>query len=85
MSTLQVLPPEMGIDWGHDRCSNESAYRATINDVREYDEELNHGLLKLKNYTGDVETDFSLDFTATDTITVIDEQGRSFIILSRPS
>ncbi|KIX04114.1 uncharacterized protein Z518_07667 [Rhinocladiella mackenziei CBS 650.93] len=56
--------------------SNESAYRATINDVREYDEELYHGLLKLKNYPGDVEADFSLDFTVTDTLTVGNENGK---------
>ncbi|EXJ78430.1 hypothetical protein A1O1_08830 [Capronia coronata CBS 617.96] len=56
--------------------SNESAYRATINDVREYDEELYSGLLKLKNYPGDVETDFALDFTITDTITIMDAHGK---------
>lgn len=56
--------------------SNESAYRATINDVREYDEELYQGLLKLKNYPGDVESDFSLDFTVTDTISTVDEYGK---------
>ncbi|OAP55709.1 hypothetical protein AYL99_09861 [Fonsecaea erecta] len=55
--------------------SNESAYRATINDVREFDEELYQGLLKLKNYPGDVETDFSLDFTVTDTVTYENEDG----------
>lgn len=56
--------------------SNESAYRATINDLREYDEELYHGLLKLKNYPGDVESDFALDFTVTDTLTIVDAQGK---------
>ncbi|KIV83764.1 hypothetical protein PV11_05759 [Exophiala sideris] len=56
--------------------SNESAYRATINDVREYDEELYQGLLKLKNYPGDVETDFALDFTVTDTLTTMDQYGK---------
>lgn len=55
--------------------SNESAYRATINDVREYDEELYHGLLKLKNYPGDVETDFALDFTITDTLSIANDDG----------
>ena len=53
--------------------SNESAYRASINDLREYDEELYHGLLELKNYRGDVENDFGLDFTVTDTVTVEDD------------
>jgi len=55
--------------------SNETAYRPSINDVREYDEELYQGLLKLKNYTGDVESDFSLDFTVTDTFNVMDVDG----------
>ena len=53
--------------------SNESAYRATINDLRDYDEELYQGLLKLKNYAGNVEDDFGLDFTVADTLTVGDE------------
>ncbi|KAJ9605373.1 ubiquitin-protein ligase (E3) [Cladophialophora chaetospira] len=55
--------------------SNESGYRATINDLREFDEELYQGLLKLKNYPGDVENDFGLDFTVTDTITIEDDHG----------
>ncbi|KIW14688.1 hypothetical protein PV08_07472 [Exophiala spinifera] len=61
--------------------SNESAYRATINDLRDYDEELYHGLLKLKNYPGDVEADFSLDFTVTDMMHDCDENGAD---VSRP-
>ncbi|KAK5412445.1 ubiquitin-protein ligase (E3) [Exophiala xenobiotica] len=56
--------------------SNESAYHATINDVRDYDEELYQGLLKLKNYPGDVEVDFALDFTVTDTLNIMDEYGK---------
>jgi ubiquitin-protein ligase E3 C len=46
---------------------SESGYRASINDLRDLDESLYQGLMKLKNYPGDVE-DFSLDFTITDTI-----------------
>ncbi|KAG0648937.1 HECT-type E3 ubiquitin transferase [Hyphodiscus hymeniophilus] len=42
-------------------------YRANINDLRDLDETLYQGLLKLKNYPGNVE-DFSLDFTIEDTI-----------------
>jgi ubiquitin-protein ligase E3 C len=44
----------------------DSGYRANINDLRDLDESLYQGLLKLKNYPGNVE-DFSLDFTITDT------------------
>lgn len=56
--------------------SNESAYRPTINDLREYDEELYQGLLKLKNYPGDVEADFGLDFTVTDTLERLEDKHK---------
>lgn len=49
--------------------ASESGYRANINDLRDLDESLYQGLLKLKNYPGNVE-DFSLDFTITDTISL---------------
>ncbi|KAI9716675.1 MAG: hypothetical protein M1812_005213 [Candelaria pacifica] len=48
--------------------SKESGYRANLNDLRDFDEELYQGLLKLKNYPGDVEQDFGLNFTVSDTI-----------------
>lgn len=51
--------------------SSESGYRANINDLRDLDEGLYQGLLKLKNYPGNVE-DFALDFTITDTISLPD-------------
>jgi ubiquitin-protein ligase E3 C len=46
------------------RSSVESQFQADINDLRDLDEDLYQGLLKLKNYPGDVE-DFGLDFTIT--------------------
>ncbi|KAI9817978.1 MAG: hypothetical protein M1832_004499 [Thelocarpon impressellum] len=52
---------------GSGSASKESGYRANLNDLRDLDEQLYQGLLKLKNYPGDVE-DFSLNFTVTDTI-----------------
>ena len=55
----------------------ESGYRANINDLRDLDEGLYQGLLKLKNYPGNVE-DFSLDFTITDKISS-DEENDSTI------
>jgi ubiquitin-protein ligase E3 C len=55
---------------GTTTASSETAYRASINDLRDYDEELYQGLLKLKNYTGDVEADLGLNFTVTTNITV---------------
>lgn len=48
---------------------SDSGYRANINDLRDLDESLYQGLLKLKTYPGNVE-DFSLDFTITDTISM---------------
>jgi ubiquitin-protein ligase E3 C len=48
---------------------SESSYRTNINDLRDLDEGLYQGLLKLKSYPGDVE-DFSLDFTITDDISL---------------
>jgi ubiquitin-protein ligase E3 C len=47
----------------------ESGYRANINDLRDMDETLYQGLLKLKNYPGNVE-DFSLDFTIVDEVSL---------------
>lgn len=60
---------------GTTSASNESAYRANINDLRDLDEQLYQGLLKLKNYTGDVETDFSLNFTVSDNLSIEDSLG----------
>ena len=56
---------------GSGSATNESGYRANINDLRDLDESLYQGLLKLKNYPGNVE-DFGLDFTINDTISFRD-------------
>lgn len=55
---------------GTTTATNESAFRASINDLRDFDEQLYQGLLKLKNYNGDVEADFGLNFTINDTFDV---------------
>jgi ubiquitin-protein ligase E3 C len=47
----------------------ESGYRANVNDLRDMDESLYQGLLKLKNHPGNVE-DFSLDFTIVDEVSI---------------
>ncbi|KAH6842802.1 hypothetical protein B0I37DRAFT_204008 [Chaetomium sp. MPI-CAGE-AT-0009] len=52
------------------------SYRANINDLRELDEELYQGMLRLKNYPGDV-SDLSLDFTITDQISLPGEPFRT--------
>ncbi|KAI1006487.1 hypothetical protein K3495_g1733 [Podosphaera aphanis] len=58
---------------------SDSGYRANINDLRDLDESLYQGLLKLKNFPGDVE-DFSLDFTIIDNISL---EGRPIKSITR--
>ncbi|KAG5979168.1 hypothetical protein E4U55_005485 [Claviceps digitariae] len=45
----------------------ENTYKGSINDLRDLDEELYNGLLRLKNYPGDV-SELGFDFTVTDQI-----------------
>lgn len=53
----------------------DSGYRASINDLREFDEELYHGMMRLKNYPGDV-SDLGLDFTIEDQVSLPNEPTR---------
>lgn len=46
--------------------ARERADEATVDDLSSLDPELYSGLLFLKNYVGNVETDLSLNFTVTD-------------------
>lgn len=55
----------------------QSAYRPTINDLRDLDEVLYRGLLTLKYYPGNVEEDMGLNFTVTDEITLSDGRTRT--------
>jgi len=55
---------------GTTSATTESSFRASINDLRDFDDQLYQGLLKLKNYNGDVEADFGLNFTVSDTFEV---------------
>ncbi|KAF2674065.1 hypothetical protein BT63DRAFT_394564 [Microthyrium microscopicum] len=52
---------------GEGNAPKETSYRANLNDLRDMDEGLYQGLIKLKNYSGDT-SDFGLDFTIVDTI-----------------
>ncbi|RMZ78547.1 hypothetical protein DV737_g3825, partial [Chaetothyriales sp. CBS 132003] len=65
---------------GTTMASRETTYRASINDLRDYDEALYQGLLKLKNYTGDVEQDFGLNFAVTDILKTVDARGQALTI-----
>ncbi|TID15300.1 putative metallocarboxypeptidase [Venturia nashicola] len=64
---------------GDGQASNESGYRANVNDLRDMDEDLYKGLMQLKNYTGDVE-DFALNFTVSDTLTIDYATGKTKVI-----
>lgn len=54
-----------------------SAYRPTINDLRDLDEALYKGLLDLKYYPGVVEEDIPLTFTVIDEVTLSNGKTRT--------
>lgn len=55
---------------GTTQAAKEAGHRATVDDLRDLDEDLYQGILKLKHYDGDVEADFGLNFTVVDTFDV---------------
>lgn len=57
--------------------SGNSAYRSTINDLRDLDEALYKGLLVLKYYPGNVEEDIQSTFTVNDEIVLSDGTSRT--------
>lgn len=64
---------------------SDAPYRASINDLREMDDELYQGMLRLKNYPGDV-SDLALDFTINDQVSLPGEPVRTItrdLILGR--
>jgi ubiquitin-protein ligase E3 C len=62
---------------GTTSATNETAYRPTLNDMRDMDPDIYHHLLALKTWSGNVEEDFGLNFTITDNMT-IDAEGNTF-------
>lgn len=56
------------LKWSASGQGSMTDYRANLNDLRDLDPELYHGLIRLKNYSEDVK-DLSLDFTITDQVT----------------
>lgn len=62
---------------GDGAAARESAYRASINDLRDIDQDLYRGLITLKNYPGNVEEDMALDFTIDDTFTTNEVSGQT--------
>jgi ubiquitin-protein ligase E3 C len=55
---------------------SDTAYRANINDLREMDDELYQGMIRLKNYPGDV-SELGLDFTINDQVSYPNEPLRT--------
>lgn len=55
--------------------ASDAGYRANINDLREFDEEFYHGMMRLKNYPGDV-SELGLVFTIEDQISLPGEPTR---------
>ncbi|CEJ91083.1 hypothetical protein VHEMI06820 [[Torrubiella] hemipterigena] len=55
------------LKWTASGSTDESSYKGSINDLVDMDEELYNGMLRLKNYPGDV-GELSLDFTVTDQV-----------------
>ncbi|KAF5134444.1 putative E3 ubiquitin protein ligase [Metarhizium anisopliae] len=55
------------LKWPSTGPKDENTYKGNINDLRDMDEELYKGLLRLKNYPGDV-SELGFDFTVTDQV-----------------
>lgn len=55
--------------------ASDAGYRANINDLREFDEELYNGMMRLKSYSGDV-SELGLDFTIEDQVSLPNEPTR---------
>lgn len=55
--------------------ASDAGYRANVNDLREFDEELYNGMMRLKNYSGNV-SELGLDFTIEDQISMPNEPVR---------
>ncbi|KAG6002600.1 hypothetical protein E4U21_002944 [Claviceps maximensis] len=58
------------LKWPSAGPKEENTYKGSINDLRDLDEELYKGLLRLKNYAGDV-SELGFDFTVTDQISPV--------------
>ncbi|KAL9125043.1 MAG: hypothetical protein Q9217_005694 [Psora testacea] len=70
---------------GTSSASKETSYRANLNDLRDLDEGLYEGLLQLKNYPGNVEKDFFLNFAVTDTLHLTPTQSKTITRELRPN
>lgn len=72
------------MQWSYAGNKKEGGYRPGVNDLRDLDEELYQGLVTLKNYTGDVETDFALNFTITSSFPLPDGKSKTITADLKP-
>jgi ubiquitin-protein ligase E3 C len=61
---------------GHNNASKESGYKASVNELRDLDEELYQGLMSLKHYPGDV-AEWGTYFAVNNTITLPNGQTKT--------
>ncbi|KAG9699200.1 hypothetical protein KCU95_g10769, partial [Aureobasidium melanogenum] len=61
---------------GRGAASRESSYRASVNDLRDLDEELYQGLMSLKHYPGEV-ADWGTYFAVNSTVTLPNGQSKT--------
>lgn len=62
-----------------------NGYRPGVNDLKDLDEELYQGLVALKNYTGDVETDFALNFTINSSLALPNGKSKTITTDLKPN
>ncbi|KAF5026121.1 hypothetical protein F66182_1769 [Fusarium sp. NRRL 66182] len=55
------------LKWASVGPNDENSYKGSVNDLRDMDEELYNGMLRLKNYPGDI-SELGIDFTIEDQI-----------------
>ncbi|KAF9783654.1 hypothetical protein IL306_008500 [Fusarium sp. DS 682] len=55
------------LKWASTGPNDENSYKGSVNDLRDMDEELYKGMLRLKNYPGDI-SELGIDFTIEDQV-----------------
>ena len=64
------------LKWPSPSRTEQNSYKGSVNDLRDMDEELYRGLLRLKNHEGDV-SELGIDFTITDQVSLPDEPSKT--------
>ncbi|KAK0382734.1 hypothetical protein NLU13_9830 [Sarocladium strictum] len=64
------------LKWPSPGRNEPNTYKGSVNDLRDMDEELYRGLLRLKNHQGDV-SELGIDFTITDQVSRPDEPSKT--------